>query len=107
VRPGGSPAKPEPANVLGPPARVPTSCRRSVASDRGSLSLLCQCLESHLMLTLQLGRETGRDRRVRPGGLPKQGTSLWLLAQLKRRMRSSSCDSCNRKGSSVANASHC
>lgn len=65
-----------PANVLEPPTRVQTGCKRPSGSWRGRFSLVCQYLGSHLMLPPELGREPGQDRRSRPGGLPGQGTSL-------------------------------
>lgn len=75
----------EPANALGTRARASAGCLRPFGSRRGRLSLLGQCPGPHLMLW----SESGRDPRVRPGGLSGQGTSLQLLAQRMSRMRSS------------------
>lgn len=40
-----------------------------------------RCPGSHLTLWSKPGQDPGRDPRVRPGGLPGQGTSFQLLAQ--------------------------
>lgn len=62
----------EPANALGPPARMSTGYFLPIGDRRGRLSLVCPCPGPHLMLPSEPGRDPGRDSRVRPGGLPRK-----------------------------------
>lgn len=65
----------EPANALGPPARVSTSYLPPVEAWKDRLS---RCPGPHLMLWSEPGRDLGRDPPVCPGGLPWRGPRLGL-----------------------------
>lgn len=66
------------------------ACAPLGPGEAASASYVSRCPGPHLMLWSEPGRDPGRDPRVRPGGLPGQGTSLQLLSQQMRRMCSSS-----------------